>query len=426
MNVVIKNSKIRDFTFDAPPSKSYTHRAYAIASLAQGISEIVNPLRAGDTDSTLNACRAFGAEVTEKGENVIIKGTGGSLKTPAHEIDVGNSGTTIRLFASIAALNGRVSLTGDESVQKRPMQPLLDALYQLGAPASSVRGDGCPPVDVLGGGILGGVSRIRGDVSSQFISSLLIASPYSRTPVTIDVTTPLKSRPYVAVTIDIMKGFGMEVENQGFKHFKMKKGAYHGRRYEIEGDYSSASYFLTLAAISGAKTSIGNLKRESVQGDLAILNILGRMGAKVRVDRDTVVVEGGRLSGIEVDLESTPDLLPTVTAIACAANGRTYIKNIEHARLKESDRVSACAKEFRKFGVKIIEGRDSLKIEGTSRLKGGKVNSHGDHRMVMALSILGTLADGETEIDHAEAVEISFPGFFDLLEKAGTRLKVQI
>ncbi|MFV2040755.1 MAG: 3-phosphoshikimate 1-carboxyvinyltransferase, partial [Candidatus Hydrothermarchaeales archaeon] len=195
MDVKIKGANIRDFTVTAPASKSYTHRAYAIALLADGRSRIRSPLRAGDTDSTLAACRALGAKISIESDIVVIGGTAGVLETPPAEIDVGNSGTTIRLFTSIAALNGRTSLTGDESIQTRPMQPLLDALSQLGVKAVSTKDNGMPPIEVAGGGIPGGTASIRGDISSQFISSLLIAAPYARKPVEIELTTPLKSRP---------------------------------------------------------------------------------------------------------------------------------------------------------------------------------------------------------------------------------------
>jgi 3-phosphoshikimate 1-carboxyvinyltransferase len=422
MNVVIKKSVIDDFTFEAPPSKSYTHRAYAIALLADGLSTIVNPLRAGDTDSTLLACEAFGADLKTEDGKVGIKGTGGRLNTPPHEIDVGNSGTTIRLFTSIAALNGRVVLNGDESIQNRPMQPLLDALSQLGVSARSIKENGMPPVEVMGGEIKGGSARIRGDISSQFISSLLIAAPYARNPVKIEVTKPLKSKPYVDVTLEIMKRFGVEIENHSYLEFDVPVGKYRGRKYFIEGDYSQASYLLALGALCQKKVKVENLPRQTVQGDQAIVDILTKMGAKVIEREGSVTIESTTLEGVEVDLCDTPDLLPTVAALACRARGKTVIKNIENARLKESDRVSACASEFSKFGVKIKEGRDFLAIEGREEIKGGKVNSHGDHRMVMALAILGVCAEDETVIDNAETVGISFPGFFEALKNAGARV----
>ncbi|GBE55983.1 3-phosphoshikimate 1-carboxyvinyltransferase [archaeon BMS3Bbin16] len=422
MDVKIKESNIRDFTVMAPASKSYTHRAYALALLADGRSRIHSPLRAGDTDSTLAACQALGAKISIEDRTVVIDGTGGVLETPPAEIDVGNSGTTIRLFTSIAALNGRTSLTGDESIQKRPMQPLLDALSQLGVKAVSTKDNGTPPIEVAGGKIPGGTASIRGDISSQFISSLLIAAPYARKPVEIELTTPLKSRPYVDVTLDIMKGFGLTVETDGHQSFTVPQGVYKHRDYTVEGDYSSASYFLALAAMTDSKATVENLQADTVQGDRNILNILNDMGANIVVSSDSVRVDGGDLSGVEVDLGDTPDLLPTVAALASAAKGETVINNIEHARYKESDRVAACAREFARFGAEIEEGRDYLKVKGGGNLRGARVNSYGDHRMVMALAILGACAEGETVIGGAESVDISFPDFFNSLSQAGVEV----
>jgi 3-phosphoshikimate 1-carboxyvinyltransferase len=361
--------------------------------------------------------------VSVEGETVVIEGTAGVLETPTGAIDVGNSGTTIRLFTSIAALNGRTRLTGDESIQKRPMQPLLDALGQLGAHAVSAGGNGTPPIEVSGGGIRGDTTKIRGDISSQFISSLLIAAPYTKEQVTIELTTPLKSRPYVDVTLDIMKRFGLTVETEGYRSFTVPQGIYKHRDYTVEGDYSSASYFLALAAMTEAKVTVENLSGTTVQGDRALLDILKAMGAGVSMGRGSVTVEGIGLTGVEVDLGDTPDLLPTVTALASAAKGETVIKNIEHARYKESDRVAACAREFARFGVEIKEGQDYIKVKGGKRLIGARVNSNGDHRMVMALAILGARAEGETVIGGAESVDISFPSFFDALKQAGIEVK---
>lgn len=400
----------------APPSKSYTHRVFIIASLAQGESVIENPLLAGDTLSTLNAMRAFGVNIEEK-ENVIINGCGGKLETPKSEIDCGNSGTTIRLVSGVAALDGTVTLTGDESVQTRPMGPLLDALGELGVKTSS--SDGKAPVTIEGGSFKGGDVGIRGDVSSQFISSLLISAPYAEKDVKIKITTPLKSRPYVDMTRDIMEKFGVSVEGD-YKTFEIKaRQKYTGTNYRVEGDYSSASYFFALAALTGSRITVGNLNPESKQADRVILDILRDMGAEVRVKENEVTVEGNSLTGIEVDLGDAPDLLPTVAALGCRARGETVIKNVGHARYKETDRLAACTKEYKKFGVKVNEYKDGMSITGASELIGSEVRSYKDHRMAMALAVLGACAKGKTVIDEAECITISFPGFFEALKKLG-------
>lgn len=404
----------------APPSKSYTHRAFIIASLARGDSFIENPLLAGDTFSTLNAMRAFGVEIEEEKADVSIHGCGGALRTPKDSIDCGNSGTTIRLVSGVAALDGTVMLTGDESVKKRPMQPLLDALGQLGVKISATV-DGTPPVVIEGRGIAGGDVRIPGDISSQFISSLLIAAPYAKNDVKIYITTSLKSRPYVGMTIDIMEKFGVVVKSgPSYETLYVKAGqTYSGTKYRVEGDYSSASYFFAIAALTGSKITVKNLGADSKQADRAILNILKKMGAKVAVKPGEVTVEGNNLTGIEIDLGDAPDLLPTVAALGCCASGETVIKNVGHARYKETDRIAACTKEFKKFGVQINEYKDGMSITGTERLVGSEVKSYGDHRMAMALTILGANAEGKTVIDDVRCVSISFPEFFRALNKIG-------
>lgn len=400
----------------APPSKSYTHRAFIIASLAEGDSVIESPLLADDTLSTLNAMRAFGVEIEEK-EDVIINGCGGVLKTPDGEIDCGNSGTTIRLVSSVAALDGTVTLTGDESVQTRPMGPLLDALEQLGVKTSSNKGT--PPVTVEGGGINGGEVEILGDVSSQFISSLLIAAPYAKNDTKIRIMTPLLSRPYVDMTRDIMEKFGVSVEGD-YETLKVKGGqSYKGTNYRVEGDYSSASYFFALATLTGSKITVQNLNPDSKQADRMILEIIKEMGASVSVEGNEVTVEGNDLTGIEVDLSDAPDLLPTVAALGCRAQGETVIKNVGHARFKETDRIAACTKEFKKFGVKIDEYGDGISIMGALELTGSEVESYKDHRMAMALTVLGACAKGKTVIDGAECIKISFPGFFESMKNVG-------
>ncbi len=409
-------------TVTAPPSKSYTHRAFIIASLADGDSIIESPLLAGDTLSTLNAMRAFGVEV-EENDNIAIKGSGGALVTPTGEIDCGNSGTTIRLVSSVAALDGTVTLMGDESVQSRPMQPLLRALEQLGVKTSSA--SGTAPVTIEGGGIEGGEVEIRGDVSSQFISSLLIAAPYAENDTKIRITTPLLSRPYVDMTLDIMEKFGVSVEGD-YEAFKIRAGQkYTGTNYPVEGDYSSASYFFALAALTGSEITVKNLNQNSKQADRMILKILEEMGASVSVEGFEVTVRGNGLTGIEVDLSDAPDLLPTVAALGCKAHGETVIKNVGHARFKETDRIAAVAKEFKKFGVEIKEYKDGMSIKGAPKLKGGEVKSYKDHRMAMALAVLGACSEGTTVIDDVHCIKISFPGFFESMQNVGLGVRLK-
>jgi 3-phosphoshikimate 1-carboxyvinyltransferase len=300
------------------------------------------------------------------------------------------------------------------------MQPLLDALGQLGVEAYSSKGNGAPPIVVEGSTFRGGRAELRGDVSSQFISSLLIASPYAREDVEIALTTPLMSRPYIDITLDVMKSYGIGVVNRDYSSFKIASGGrYRGRKYRIEGDYTNASYFLALAALTDSDITVHDLRMDSKQGDRVMLKILSKMGAEVKVGENEVRVIGDELRGIEVDLKDSPDLVPTIAALACKAGGTTVIKNVEHARHKESDRLATCAREFRKFGAEIIEKQDGLVIKGAQRLKGALVESYGDHRLAMSLSILGLAAEGTTTVKGAECASISYPRFFNALESIG-------
>ncbi len=417
MDVTVRGVTGLKCTVEAPPSKSITHRALIIGALAKGESIISDYLRAGDTLSTINALRAFGIEMEYTSDNeILFHGSGGVLETPESPVDCGNSGTTIRLMSSVAALDGKVVLTGDSSLQKRPMQPLLDALNQLGVKAYSSGGNGTPPVAIEGDGIEGGHAKIRGDVSSQFISSLLLAAPYAENDVELEITSPLKSRPYVDITLDIMKVFGVKVENDAYKRFKVEcNRMYTGRKYTVEGDYSSGAYFLALSALTESRIEVKGLRKESIQGDRVILDILKDMGVEIVEENGLIIASGGKLQAIEVDLGDTPDLLPTVAALMCKAEGSSEIKNVRHARFKESDRLSACAREFSKFGAKIEEKEDGLSIEGVKTLKSSTVDSRGDHRMAMALTILGLSAEGQTIIKNAECAEISFPKFYEII-----------
>jgi len=417
VDVTVKGVTGRKCTVSAPPSKSITHRALILGGLAEGESLIRNYLNAGDTLSTLNALKAFGIEMEAQGENgLLLHGSKGVLKTPESPIDCGNSGTTLRLMSSISALDGEVELTGDSSLQKRPMRPLLDALNQLGVNAYSIEGDGTPPIIVKGNGINGGLSKIPGDVSSQFISSLLLAAPYAENDVELEITTSLKSRPYVDITLDLMKSFGIIVQNDGYQRFKVESNrVYTGREYTVEGDYSSGAYFLALGPLTGSEISVRGLSKESLQGDRIILDILNNMGATIIEEDGLITGSSEGLQATTVDLGDTPDLLPTVAAIMCKAEGRSEITNVKHARIKESDRLAACAREFSKFGVKIEEHEAGLSIDGVKNLKGSTVDSGGDHRMAMALTILGLAAEGKTTIKNAECAEISYPEFYDII-----------
>ncbi len=413
MIAVIKKAESIEATVRAPPSKSYTHRAIIIASLADGTSVIHNPLDSEDTRATVDAVKALCADVELRGNSIAVRGNGGDVRVKRRVIDCRNSGTTLRLISGVASLgNEEVVLTGDSSLIERPIEPLAEALRSLNAHVETRSGK--PPVKIRGR-IRGESVSIDGSISSQFISSLLIVSPY--VGFKIKVLGSLKSKPYIDLTIDVMEDFGVKVYNNNYREFYVEKREYKAREYNVEGDYSSASYFFAISCLTGSRIKIENLKKDSMQGDREILRIVREMGAKIYEKENCVVVEGSELEGIEVDLSNTPDLLPTIVALACKAKGKTVIKNVEHARFKESDRIANCAKEFRKFGVKIEELRDGLIIEGSRRLRGAVVDSHGDHRLAMSLATVALAAEGVTRIIGAECAKVSFPEYFEILSK---------
>lgn len=409
-------------TVEAPPSKSYTHRAIVIGSLGH-YAKITRPLLSADTLATIDACRAFGAEIRQDGDAIEIAGVIGKPAVPDNVIDAKNSGTTLRLCMSVAALaDGATVLTGDGSLRKRPNGPLIKALNDLGAVCYSTRGTATAPI-VVHGIMEGGRVTMPGNVSSQFISSLLISCPFAKRDTRLDIEGELKSKPYVDVTIEMLQAAGCEIES-GYREFSIPSGQdYDLKAYRVPGDFSSAAYPLAAAAITKSRVTVANLF-ESKQGDAAILEYLLDMGANVYWDTDdgTVTVEGGDLHGIDIDAGATPDLVPTLAVLAACADGITNIENAEHVRYKETDRLHAITTELRKMGAEIDERQDGLTIKG-GRLQGVAVKGYDDHRIVMSLAVAGLAAEGATTIDTAESVSISYPGFFDDMRKLGAKVE---
>ncbi|GBF36601.1 3-phosphoshikimate 1-carboxyvinyltransferase [Methanofervidicoccus abyssi] len=430
MLIVEKTEELRG-TVNAPPSKSYTHRAVICASLGDGISKIVNPLNSEDCLSSVNGCMSLGAMIDIESDTWIVEGNYNSPKTPDNVIDVKNSGTTLRILTGISSQipKGYAILTGDESIRRRPMGPLLDALNQLGIEAFSSKMNGTAPVIVKGGKIENNVVRIRGDVSSQFITSLMMTLPFSQEDSEIVLTTPLKSAPYLDITIDVIERFGIKIIKDDEKYGKFLvygNQRYKSCNYTVEGDYSSASYIIAAGVLINSKIIIKNLFKNSKQGDRRIVDILREMGADIKVKENRIIVEGPyHLEGISIDVKDIPDLVPTIAILGCFARGRTEIYNGEHVRFKECDRLHACAVELRKMGGEIREKPDGLVIEGVGKLKGTKLNTYGDHRLVMAFTVAGLLAEGKTVIEGEESVKVSFPDFISVMRSLGANLVVK-
>jgi 3-phosphoshikimate 1-carboxyvinyltransferase len=411
---------------EAQPSKSYTHRSLCVGLLARGESKILKPLQSLDTQATLDAVEILGGGLKKSHDMWRIVGTGGKLTPRGRVIDVKNSGTTLRFMSAIAGLSPKtVRLTGDKSILARPMGPLIDALKELGAKARCEGRRGRPPV-VAGGGLAGGEAQVTGAVSSQFISALLLACPYAREDVNLLVEEEPRSKPYIRMTLEVLKTAGGKIKyNSSLTEFEIPGGQiFNPIDYAVPGDFSSAAFVLGGAALTGSSVRVKGLDVEDVQGDKRILDLLKEFGADVKVRGKTVEVTGtGTLEGIEADCGDTPDLVPVLAILGAAANGRTTLTNIPHLRFKEVDRLRALSIELKKLGAHVKELPDELQISGAKQLRGGKFNSYGDHRMAMALTIAGLAAKGETLVDGAESIPVSYPHFVEDLQKLGAQLE---
>jgi len=412
----------------APPSKSYTHRAFAVGLLAEGESRITDPLIGMDTKATIDAAEILGAKISNIRETWVVHGTGGNLKPKTDLIDAQNSGTTIRIMSAIAALSHKpIRLTGDESIRKRPMGPLIEALVKLGAKGKCEGPNGRPPV-VVGGGLAGGDVEITGAVSSQFISALLIACPYAHEDVTLSVAEEPRSKPYIEITLEVLDAAGAKIRrNKSLTDFKIDgRQVFSPLELKIPGDFSSAAFVLGAAALTGSTVRVSNMNVKGAQGDKRIVELLREFGADVKVRGETVEVAGtGGLTGIEADCSDNPDLVPILSVLGAVADSKTRLTNIPHLRFKETDRIRALATELRKLGADVEELPDEIRLNGVKQLKGAKLQSYGDHRMAMALGVAGLVAKGETIVEGAESIPVSYPSFVEDMQKLGAQLKVE-
>ncbi|OHB55092.1 MAG: 3-phosphoshikimate 1-carboxyvinyltransferase [Planctomycetes bacterium GWF2_50_10] len=417
---------------EIPASKSHTIRAVAIASLASGTSYIRKPLISYDAISAVKCYGAMGADInTDNDQCWVICGNGGQVVAPKEVIDVGNSGTTMRLATGSAALCRDLSkiirLTGDEQIQNRPIAPLLTSLSDLGANAYSVKGNGKAPVEVRGR-LRGGKTSIN-CFTSQYLSSLLLCTPLGDGDTEIDV--PLLNEPdYVKITCDWLDWQGIRYQNDSLRHLQVPGGqGFKAFDMAIPADFSSATFFMVAAAILGADIEMEGLDFRDSQPDKAVAGYLADMGCPVirggtGVGKRTLRVVGKSLKGIEIDMNGTPDALPAMAVVGAFAEGETRLVNVPQARSKETDRIACMAKELSKMGADIEELADGLVIR-KSKLHAARVDGHWDHRIVMALSLAGMAVEGETIIDTAEAMNVTFPNFVELMRSLGGELEVE-
>ncbi len=406
-----------NLTVTIPGSKSVTHRALIAGGLAEGTTVLRNDLISEDTLHTARALETIGVGMDRQADHLIVRGIGQRINNPPYEraVYLGNSGTSFRLLLPVFSLvKGRFTVTGTPRMRERPVGPLVDALKHLGVEIACSERDGFPPVRILSDGIPGGAVALPGEASSQFLSALLLSGPYARKGVHITVTGDLVSKPYVDVTMDVMEAFGVRVEREGYVRYTISaKERYQSREYTVSGDVSSASYFWAAAAVTGKTVTTLNIHPQGRQGDIRLLEVLEQMGCIVRKGSDRVTVTGGDLRGVDVDMGDMPDMVPTLAAVALFAEGKTTIRNVGHLRFKESDRLSAVAREWRKLGGRVTELTDALIIHGRDALHGGPVDPHDDHRLAMSLAVIG-LRVGGVNITNPACVGKSFPRFWQL------------
>jgi 3-phosphoshikimate 1-carboxyvinyltransferase len=406
-----------------PGAKSITNRALVCAALAGGTSTLHGALNSEDTQVMIAALGDLGIAIaeTDGGRTLVVQGSGGRIPAVEAQLFCANSGTTIRFLTAMTTLGrGDFRLDGIKRMRERPIADLLDALGQLGAAARSAKSNGCPPVEVRANGLPGGTATVRGDISSQFLSALLMAAPCAKTPVELKITGTLVSQPYVELTLDVMQSFGVEIKsNEQLSEFHIAAPVMDlACDYAIEPDASAASYFWAAAAVTGGEVTVEGLSAASRQGDVAFVDCLAAMGCEVRRDANAITVFGRALRGIDVDMNAISDTVQTLAVVALFADGPTTIRNVGHVRHKETDRLAALAKELRKLGATVDELADGLTIS-PGPLGGAAIDTYNDHRMAMSFALAG-LRQPEVRIRNPQCTAKTYPEFFrDLANLVG-------
>jgi len=395
-------------------SKSITNRAMVCAALADGRSTLNGALESEDTQVMIDGLRQLGLKVErdEDKRKIHVSGCGGFLPARRANLFVANSGTTVRFLAAVVSLgHGRFRLDGSPRMRQRPIADLLGALRQLGVDATDELDTGCPPVIVHAAGLPGGQATVAGDISSQYLSGLLMAAPYAKRTVELNVRGELVSKPYIRMTLAVMKIFGVEVQTQDLSQFVVSpRQQYQDRQYDVEPDASAASYFFAAAAITGGQVTVEGLSRNSLQGDVAFCDCLERMGCEVQYGPDSITVAGRPLHGIDVNMNAISDTVQTLSAVALFADGPTRIHDVANMRHKETDRISALVTELRKFGAEVEEHDDGLRISPSTR-HGARIDTYDDHRMAMSMALVG-LATSGVVIRNPGCTAKTYPGFF--------------
>ncbi len=407
-----------------PGSKSHTNRALLIAALAEGSTWLENALFSDDSGYFAQALTNLGFNVTldEKAKKIGLQGLGGNIPTIQADLFIGNAGTAARFLTAMLTLgHGEYHLDGIEQMRQRPIGDLLTALNQLGANVGGTSTDHntlCPPVNITASGLHGGTTSIRGDISSQFLSGLLMVSPYAQNKVEITVDGPLHSKPYIDLTISVMTDFGVNVQREGYEHFRVSPQKYRApETYPIESDASAASYFFAAPAICGGWVEVANLTRSARQGDIAFLNVLEQMGCAIAEVPGAIRVSNPeQLRGVDVDMSNISDTSMTLAAIAPFAETPTTIRGIASSRVKETDRIAATVAELRRLGIKVDEYPDGMTIYPCQKIQPARIQTYDDHRIAMAFALVGLRVPG-IEIENPSCVAKTFPNYFEVLEQ---------
>jgi 3-phosphoshikimate 1-carboxyvinyltransferase len=419
MRALISQSNIKG-KVSAPSSKSYTIRGLMCAALARGESRIINPLDSDDTEAAFDVLNKLGIQINK--DKNIWKVSGGVFHVPDEELYCRESAATLRFMTAICSLvHSTCYLKAAPPLAVRPIKPLLMALRQLGI--DCYYEDKEARVVVKGGRLRGGITEIPGDISSQFISALLLVSGFTTDIMKIKVTTPPESQSFIMMTIECLEKFGIKVKHSmDFREFETVKQRYHATDYNVEGDWSSASYLLAAGAVGG-ETKVGNLNPDSLQGDRVILDFLKEMGASIRYNQNNIIIKKSDLKAIKADLSDCIDLLPTMAVLAAIADVNSDFTGISRARLKESNRVEAVREGLERMGVKVKEEENKLTVTG-SPVKGSLIDTRGDHRIAMAFSLIGLIC-GNTVIENAECVSKTYPEFWETLRGIGGKVELR-
>ncbi len=401
-----------------PGSKSLTNRALIVAALTDGESHLTGVLDSEDTQVMIESLRRIGLRVSHDLENatVTVFGCGGKLPNHSADLWIENSGTSVRFLTALCVLGqGRYRLDGNSRMRERPIGDLVKTLQSLGTDVRCEQNTHCPPVVLQANGLKGGVAEIAGNISSQFLSALLMVAPAANDPVELWVRGKLVSKPYIDMTLSVMESFGVTVKNMGYDSFQIEPQSYQAASYAIEPDASAASYFFAAAAITGGRMTVLGLSRDALQGDIGFVDALEQMGCDVKWEQDRVTVAGRPLCGIDIDMNAISDTAQTLATVAVFAEGETRIRNVEHMRHKETDRVEAVANELRKLGQQVEVLDDGLTIH-PAPVTPAVIETYNDHRMAMSFALIGLKAEG-IQIANPRCTEKTYPRFFEDLNQ---------